>query len=362
MGIQVDIGRRYIDDSRCFSRRNTLNSWIALLEGRVLKHYRYARPTVLLVEPTTYCNLRCLMCGRTYAKIDHRHMPLEILERILDEAWSLREVSLVGSVGEPLLNPEIAEMIALVKGRGLKLGFVTNAVALDASLAGEIVRAKMDWIGISFDAASKETYERIRVGARYESVLKNIEGLIERRNRSGDAKPFISIAVVAMRWNIAEIPGVVDLFGKMGADQVAIQNFGFETGAIRDVFGNDSPMLTREDSPEAIRVLERCREVAGRVGIRLTVPPLESQWGGGDRANRYRRFCVLPWTTLYVTIDGFITPCCCRPDASRFAFGNIIEEDFDKIWRLQKYRQFRKRCMTLEPPATCRGCTMNQPL
>ena len=89
-------------------------------------------PTELQVEVTAACNLRCRMCLVRYRPPFNRvtgSMTAERFARLLDELPTVRRVTLQG-LGEPLLAPDLFDMIRIARSRGVDVGFNTNATLL----------------------------------------------------------------------------------------------------------------------------------------------------------------------------------------------------------------------------------------
>ncbi len=67
--------------------------------------------------------------------------------------------------------------------------------------------------------------------------------------------------------------------------------------------------------------------------------------------------CMWPWTSAYITVDGFVTPCCIHgTDPRKFNFGNLKEKSFLEIWNSPAYRNFRVKLKSPVPDKFCNGC------
>jgi len=51
--------------------------------------------------------------------------------------------------------------------------------------------------------------------------------------------------------------------------------------------------------------------------------------------------CMWPWSSTYITVDGWVTPCCNIYDPRTLNFGNIFEKDFAAIWGSEEFKEFR---------------------
>jgi len=122
-----------------------------------LDYYRLpwnlADNSIAWLEPTTKCNLACYGCYRRNEQDGHK--PLESIEEDLDVFQKFRKfdaVSIAG--GDPLVHPEIAEIVRRVKRRDLKPIINTNGLALTPQLLAELKRAGA--FGFTFHVDSKQ--------------------------------------------------------------------------------------------------------------------------------------------------------------------------------------------------------------
>ena len=105
------------------------------------------------LEPTAQCNLNCYGCYRK--NIKNSHKSLEEVKHELDFFQSVRKsdcISIAG--GDPLLYPNIVELVADIKSRGLKPIINTNGIALTNELLDELKKAGV--FGFTFHIDSKQ--------------------------------------------------------------------------------------------------------------------------------------------------------------------------------------------------------------
>ena len=77
--------------------------------------------------------------------------------------------------GEPLINKNLVKMVSYAKSKGVTdVSFNTNGLLVTKDILDGLVKAKLDWIIFSIDASNKDTYEKIRVGGNWETLIKNI--------------------------------------------------------------------------------------------------------------------------------------------------------------------------------------------
>lgn len=304
-----------------------------------------ASPLIIQIEPTINCNLKCKMCASPLLKRQERCLKLEQFKQIVVQFPYLQKISLVGA-GEPLLNPEIFDMISYAKSQGIDIGFATNATLLNRGVVDKIISSKVDWVNLSLDGATKEVYESIRVGANFDSVLSNIRNLMIALK--GKDRPEISIWFVLMRSNLAELSQVVSLAKNLGINNISVQTVHYWGSAKwKTEMAKEN---VRNELDEVKNVLKKASVLARSSRINFNYVNIPGKKG--------RRNCKWPWRSCYITCDGYVTPCCLHgTNPELINFGNILKNPFSQIWNNQFYGEFRAKLKSRNPPAICVDCT-----
>ena len=159
-------------------------------------------PLFIDIEVTNVCNLKCPWCVTTISgKKDKKgFISKERVEKIIDEGKDNGLYGIKFNIrGEPLLHPSIDYFVEYAKRKGMvDVYFNTNAVALTERISNKLIDAGLDRISISFEGCTKEIYEKNRVGANFELVLKNIESLINIKNKLNIDHPKIRIQTIKL--------------------------------------------------------------------------------------------------------------------------------------------------------------------
>lgn len=159
-------------------------------------------PLFIDVEVTSACNLKCPFCATTYrgSDIAKGFMPFDTLKKIIDEGADNDLYGVKFNIrGEPLVHPEIVRFVEYAKSKGLiDVYFNTNAMLLTEEVSARLIDAGLDRISISFEGFTKEVYERNRVGAKFETVLANIEALQSLKARLGADHPRVRVQTVLL--------------------------------------------------------------------------------------------------------------------------------------------------------------------
>jgi len=106
-------------------------------------------PILAHVIPMRRCNLSCTYCN----EYDDRSkpVPLDVMHRRLDHLAGLGTSIVTISGGEPLLHPELDEIIAHIRRRGMIAGLITNGYLLTADRIQRLNRAGLEHLQISID-------------------------------------------------------------------------------------------------------------------------------------------------------------------------------------------------------------------
>ena len=124
----------------------------------------------LEIETNSMCNRTCVTCLRNSTPdknsvsswFEENYLPLDIFESVLDQAWSLghRGTVCLSHYNEPLMDPRIATLVALAKGKGFNhVFFGSNADFLTEEIAHNL-DGVIDYIGFSFYMKDPKRSER----------------------------------------------------------------------------------------------------------------------------------------------------------------------------------------------------------
>ena len=106
-------------------------------------------PVLAHIIPIRRCNLSCTYCNE-YDDFS-KPVPTEDLFRRLDKLAELGTSIITISGGEPLLHPELDEVIRHIRKRGMIAGLITNGYLLVADRIERLNRAGLEWLQISID-------------------------------------------------------------------------------------------------------------------------------------------------------------------------------------------------------------------
>ena len=170
-------------------------------------------PSIIVLENTNVCNLRCVHCPQGQGFPDHpdyhaEYMKWEHYTKVIDEIAERKVTVLrLSPDGEALIHPQFLDQIAYAKAKGISpMDLTTNGVLLDnpaiengkknpnKTIMERLLELDLDIMDISLDAASKEKYEAIRVKANFHRVWANIHRFLYlREKKKASTKLMLSI-------------------------------------------------------------------------------------------------------------------------------------------------------------------------
>src|SRR5262245_3109296 len=180
-------------------------------------------PVEAYFEVANRCNSLCATCPLTFSPQEAaRQLSLAEFQSLVDQLPDLRRAVLQG-VGEPLLNRDLAAMIAYLKSRAVYTVFNTNAALLTRRRQVELIESGLDELRVSLDSSTPESYARIRGIPAFDRVVANLGEMVRTRRELESLSPAVSIWVTGLREDLPELPKIVDLAGRLGVDEVYLQ-------------------------------------------------------------------------------------------------------------------------------------------
>jgi radical SAM protein with 4Fe4S-binding SPASM domain len=204
-------------------RTNLLRAGLNLL-------YRRSRPWSwpihMMVELTSYCNLRCPVCPTGAGRLTRSPaaIELDLLKRILDEAGPyLLTLSLWGW-GEPLLHPRLRDALRIVRESGAASRVSTNGQNLHRPDVQEALLAYPPALLIvAIDGLTEGTNARYRVDASLEQALEGVRALAQKRQAASQPGPHLQMRFLATRANEHEVPLLEDFARRNMFDSLSVR-------------------------------------------------------------------------------------------------------------------------------------------
>lgn len=304
-------------------------------------------PRFIEVEVTTRCPLKCIMCEHTFWQEKSQDMTLAQLKGIVEQFPRLKWIGLTG-IGSSFVNPDFLAMIKYVKGRKLYLELYDTFFLINGWAAKTLVETGVDRMIVSIDAATKKTYEKIRVNANFDTVIKNIKRLQEIKKWSKSPYPEIVFHYVICKLNLGEVLPFIDLVKKLSG--------GEKTSILFSGILHNFPEISHLWVEITDNLTKKANKKGEELGIRIT-------WNRNVPTQREPIQKCNEWLMPFIFVDGTVIPCCATNEANlrdfqrKTSMGNVFRTPFKRIWEGEKYQNLRQMIREGKIPPACRICT-----
>ena len=322
-----------------------------IVKSSVLTRYRVPVSFIrhIDIEPIAACNLKCSFCQVPGWHRAHQTQPMDIdlFIKIIIQFPNLRSIKLQG-MGEPLLNPNLIEMIRIASDRNIRTSVITNGLLLNSELARKMLAGGLTRLCFSFDGATKRTYENARINSNYHKVINNIE-VICKIKRQMKAKTDIRMECLASNKNIiVEIPSLIKLASKLGIDKVNLKKRLKIWKEIENKGGYYFESAYLDSDNDYMRVRDQAIIIAEELGVEFGMC--------GDPEYSSSDPCFWPWHSMYVSTEGKVVPCCAIGIPETWCMGDLRKEELRDIWNNKAYRDMRRRMSLNQTPDLCKAC------
>ena len=282
-----------------------------------------AYPDRLYIEVTNVCNLDCVMCptGLHILERHKGHMKWELFTKIIDEMAPHVQTTTLHIWGEPLLHPQLPELIRYARDRGIEVSISTNATLLTEERSAALLDSGLSEIYLCLDGMNAETYEAIRRKADFQETKENIHRFIAMRQKRDDG-PKTYVQIIEMEPTKEQTEEFRRYWQLPGVDRVNVKAF--------DSWGNQVKEINQLRSAED------------------QLPSLKGRY-----------HCPLLWYHCHVYFDGTVT-CCDRDYGAKYPLGNVAEAGgVMAVWNGPKMAELRRKHLERDlldvPP--CKACT-----
>jgi radical SAM protein with 4Fe4S-binding SPASM domain len=317
-------------------------------------------PTYLTIDPFSACNLKCPLCptGNGRITIKKGKLQLDMFRHIVDEMGAYLYSIDMFNWGEPLLNKDVYEMIAYAHKRHIITSVSSNFHYFDEAAAEQMINSGLDYLILSIDGATQETYEKYRVGGDLATVLQNVRTLTETRRRLGRKTPYIFWQYLVFRHNEWEIEQARQIAMELGVDefQTELAFLEVDTRAKGEQWIPTQEQYSRYNIRElepmwAAREAHEAEEQAklatatmpGRgPGAALELLPARPQADADKPLRRRLPNCLWLYTTAVVNADGSVAPCC-AVERKEDSIGSLRgDNSMSGLWNSKEYQAARR--------------------
>lgn len=308
----------------------------------------------LKVKIISNCNLRCQMCR--YWQIAKDRLTDDVVKHLLDDAASLGCEKVHFSGGEVTLHPGLHDFIAHAAGLGIRVNLTSNGMLMDKDRARAWIDAGLRSASFSLDGINARTHDAIRgVDGAFRRTCRSIRCLRREIDRRA-AKLRIRVNMVISQLNLRQLPGLIELAGRLGAIDVIPMPI-------------DGKRAPRPDAEEIERfnrdIVPQAAELRKKYGMPLdagrlypfgrTAAEIEASSRGEYGFGYYQHHpCYAPWLHAFISHDGDVYACCMTRQRMP-SLGNVRQQRLRDIFQGPAYEQFRQQMLS-QRLKVCANC------
>ena len=308
---------------RWFTTEDDINSKLASIIGKKFEKYRERWdamnrfeletefPLFLQLETNQICNLKCPSCPIGQDDGDQKYissekMDWDMYKKIILEGEKYECPSLEPQgTNEPFLDQNLEDYIKFAADHGfMDIMLNTNGTLLPEERSRKLLKSGITRFRFSLDAATKETYEKVRLGGKYDVTMRNIENFLRIKKEENYQLPVVGVNFCKTKFNEHEEELFINTWQDK-VDFIVIQDF-----QPPDLIKNYSEFLSSSSV---------FREKIQKSGFN----------------------CQQPWQRVLIRSNGEVCPCCAF-FSEEMSLGNVKEHSIHELWNSKEMRELRQ--------------------
>ncbi len=304
------------------SRMSAAKRLNLVLAGTHLLHRQirpWNMPLHMQFELTSYCNLRCPVCPTGTKELDRDAIPMDpgLFERAWEETAPYLLTASLWGWGEPLLHPQLDQMLKIARRHKVATFLSTNGMPLrHESVREALVDYPPTSLIVAVDGMTDETNSRYRIGAKLEPILSGVRQLAKLKRSRKARYPVLQLRYIVMRHNEHEVDPL---------EAFAREN-EFELLTLRSISIFDT------EAADAVQ--------SGFVPLNELLQPYK--YRDGKRQKRDGFICTMPFWFPSIQADGGVVSCE-QDHSGKHRFGRMeAGATFRSIWFSEQASRVRK--------------------
>ncbi|MDC0649527.1 radical SAM protein [Candidatus Puniceispirillum sp.] len=279
-------------------------------------------PLTVHLELVNKCNLGCQMCYVTNHSGEKESLDSQIIDKIAKEASEHNLPAVIVGLGsESMLYKDVDQVFSKMGKSGvLDMFLYTNGTFLNDKMIDRILASGLTRVHISIDAATRETFIKVRKKDLYETVVSNIKRLVEKRDELGLSLPLVRVSFCVQDDNKHEI----EMFKNQWRNIVDRVDFQM--------------LLEAEKHVDELATTGKIKSLEEKV-----------------QTSTREAYCALPFNSLSVWADGMITPCCAF-QGKNLPLGNIKFSTLHEVWHGDPLKEIRRQFLENDLNDVCKYC------
>lgn len=297
---------------------------------------------------TNQCNLKCVHCYQDAEEASSKELTTEEAKKMIGEIARAGFKIMIFSGGEPLMRPDIFELVEYAASQGLRPVFGTNGTLITPEIAMRLKECGACAMGISVDSLDPEKHDKFRgLSNAYDLTMAGIEACKQA------GLPF-QLHTTVVDWNRDEICAITDFAQSIGA--IAHYIF-FLIPVGRGKYIEETSLQVLENEALLRDIMLKSQEVS--IDVKPTCAPqftrIAKQLGV---ETRFTRGCLAGLSYCVIGSEGIVRPCAYMTEEA----GDVRETPFDEIWanspvfKTLRTETYAGACGTCDYAEGCGGC------
>jgi MoaA/NifB/PqqE/SkfB family radical SAM enzyme len=317
----------------------------------IRRGYSVPQPSLVTIDPINICNLHCVYCNAGYIlEKNNKQLSKNTLLNLADflkewhgsSQWAQKGVEsiCIAGGGEPLINKDIGEFVERCVSKGIEVGIVTNGTLIDRFLEP---LSKCTWVGVSVDAGTKESFEKLKKVDMFDRVIENIRKLIDYSKEKNTRLNMkiqgygVSYKFLLHPYNVYDVKMATEIAKEIGCRNFHLRPVGIPWNHSGQLVGFTSEMIQDYD-----KQIEEARKLEdnnfGIFGITHKFNSRLEKQNCFNRCHAVFMTCVI--TPSFVGGDTFnLELCCDRRGDKQMLLGESLSDvnEIGKLWGSEKH-------------------------
>jgi len=303
-----------------------------------------------VLEVTGRCNMKCIHCMVRGGEA-RRDPPLKIVYRMIDSISTVPEFRmLVLTGGDPLLRPDIYEIIRYARDTGFEVTIATNGTLITREAAVKLSSLEVTGVAISLDFVEPELHDKFRgVPGTWKRTIEGAKNAVEEGL-------YLQVNITMSKLNLQELSQLLRFADELGSCVILLYQFQpFGRGALRENLS-----LTSAEFFKVIKTVASLQKNLKTLVIPVGLPEYFAYLSMKTHVlGKMFKGCIAGRGMFYVKWYGDVWPCVFLQKK----IGNVLKEPAIEIWegnellnKLRDRNNLEEPCKSCRYREVCGGC------
>lgn len=340
-----------IDFCKVMYHPDRLAKWVGGVNNWEITKKIY--PIYVEISTSGSCNHRCKFCALDYLGYSSGLADFKNIKKAINDMarGGVKSIQF-GGEGEPLLHPQIKEIVKHTRANGIDISFTTNGAFLREDFLEECLPL-ITWIKVSLDAGTPETHMKIHRPKvqDFEIIMNNLRRAVEIRMAT-KSQCALGAQLLLLPDNFGEAIDLAKLIKKIGLDYLVVKPYSQHGKSITKEYRGVDYKKYFYLADELEKLNDKNFKVVFR---KNTMEKLE------DKERGYKFCHATPLLWAYLMANGDVYSCSSFLGEKEFCLGNYNKNSFKEIWEGAKRKRHWNLMRTKFDINKCReNCRMDE--